>query len=380
MPEFRTYFQEQEKNLTARLQQLIEIESPSQDKPAVDRMGQQVRLWMQNIGAEVQVFQHASSGNSLLGSWNASKPVPPITLLCHMDTVWPQGTLQRRPVRLEGGKLFGPGALDMKAGIVIGLAALRGLHELGLELSAPVQMLCTGDEETGSNESRSIIEETARRSSLVLCLEPAIPGGALKTARKGVGDYLVRVNGRSAHAGADHAKGINAIEAMAHLILELQRLTDYERGTTVNVGTIQGGFASNVVPDSCQIEVDFRVTQLEEAERVRKIVEGLHTPVAGAAIQVSGGLNRPPMVRDEVMIRTFEKARSIAARHSCQLHEGSSGGGSDASFTAPLAPTLDGLGADGDGFHAEHEHVITASLAERAALLAAILSEWHRTG
>jgi glutamate carboxypeptidase len=358
------------------LRQLVEIESPSHDKEAVNRMADRLQGMFQECGAQVQRFSGESTGDMLLGAWNEASNAPGIGLLCHMDTVWPLGTLAERPLRLADGKFYGPGAYDMKAGIVIALTALRGLQESGRFPRLPIRMLCSADEEIGSHASRVQIESLARQSSLVLVLEPALPGGVVKTARKGVGGYTIRVEGRAAHAGADHQKGRNAIEEMAHQILALQKLTNYELGTTVNVGVIQGGSASNVVPAECMVEVDYRVTQHEEVERLEHAVRSLQPVLEGTKLHFSGGLNRPPMVRDERMVATFEKARRIAAGHGMALQEGSTGGASDANFTASLAPSLDGLGADGDGAHAVHEHVIIASLPQRAALVAALLSEW----
>jgi glutamate carboxypeptidase len=296
-----------------------------------------------------------------------------------MDTVWPLGTLAERPVRVEGGKYFGPGALDMKAGIVIALTALRGLQAMGLTPAAPVVLLCTGDEEIGTHESRALIEMQALQSQLVLCLEPAIPGGSLKTARKGTGSIYIRTLGRAAHAGADHAKGVNAIEEMAHQILALQALTDYTHGTTVNVGTLQGGIASNVVPDTCAAEADFRVTQPSEIARLQQAVQALLPHHPQAQVQAVVDVNRPPMPRDALMEQTFMQANAIASQYGWELSEGSAGGASDANFTAALkVPTLDGLGADGEGFHALHEHVVINSLPQRAALLAALLLHWNK--
>lgn len=265
----------------------------------------------------------------------------------------------------------------MKGGIVIALTALGGLGKLGVRPAVPVTLLCTSDEEIGSHHSQALIEELAAKSGLVICLEPCIPGGELKTARKGVGQVTVTVKGKAAHAGADHAKGINAIEEMAHQVLALQALTDYESGTTVSVGIISGGSASNVVPAACQIEVDFRVATQEEAGRMSEAIKNLRPQLAGAELEVEGGLNRPPMVRDDLMVRTYKQAERIAGRHGITLQEGSTGGGSDGNFTAAIGvPTLDGLGVDGDGGHAIYEHVLIASLPDRATLLAALVSEW----
>lgn len=376
MSELSQYFQQQEATMVDWLRQLVEIESPSHDKNAVNNMANRVQELFQECGAQVQRFRGEDTGDMLLGTWNEVAGAPGIGLLCHMDTVWPLGTLAERPVRLEDGKFFGPGANDMKAGIVIALTALRGLQELKRFPGLPIRMLCSADEEIGSHASRGQIEALARQSRLVLVLEPALPGGVVKTGRKGVGGYTIRVEGRAAHAGADHQKGRNAIEEMAHQVLALQKLTNYELGTTVNVGEIQGGSASNVVPAECVIEVDYRVTQHEEVERLERAVRSLRPVLEGTRLHITGGLNRPPMVRDERMIATFEKARRIALGHGMALQEGSTGGASDANFTASLAASLDGLGADGDGAHAVYEHVLVASLPQRAALAAALLSEW----
>ena len=378
MERHKDYFNQQTQSMVADLTRLVEIESPSHDKTAVDQVSRLVAEWMQAVGAQVEIHPQPNTGNCVLGRWDgADGRARPITLLAHMDTVWPLGTLAERPVRLENGKLYGPGALDMKAGIVIALEALRGLQALGLAPSVPVNLLCTGDEEIGTHESRAWIEALASQSQLVLCLEPAIPGGALKTARKGTGHLRVVTRGRAAHAGADHAQGINAIAEMAHHILALQALTDYERGTTVNVGTIHGGIASNVVPDTCEIVADFRVTQPAEVERLRAALQILQPRHPQAQVEVELDVNRPPMPRDVRMAETFARVQAIARRYGWELGEGSAGGASDANFTAAMGiPTLDGLGADGEGFHALHEHVVIESLPQRAALLAAILHGW----
>ena len=377
MTEWVEFFQPKRDKMLRQLTELVEIESPSHDKAAVDRVGAWVEQQMRAAGADVQILPCQNGGDMVLGRWAANTDRRPILLMAHMDTVWPVGTLAARPVRQEGGRLFGPGAYDMKAGIMLALTALRGLAEQGRDLTAPVWFLCTGDEEVGSRESRATIEELAVESQLVLCLEPAMPGGAIKTGRKGVGGYTVRVTGRAAHAGGDHQKGINAIQEMAHQVLALQALTDYSQGTTVNVGTISGGSASNVVPATCEVQVDFRVESQVEADRLAEAVGALKPVLEGTTLHVRGGLNRPPLVRDEVMVRTFQRLQQLAGRHGIHLSEGSTGGGSDANFVAPLGvPVLDGLGADGDGAHAIYEQVNTENLAERAALLAIVFSEW----
>jgi glutamate carboxypeptidase len=376
MTDLTTFFSSQQGAMLDVLRQLVEIESPSHDPAAVNRLADHLAVAMQSQGAQVERLHQARGGDILVGRWPGG-PEKPILLMAHMDTVWPLGTLAERPPYEADGKFYGPGAYDMKSGIAIALAALGGLRRLGLPLPGPAILLCTADEEIGSHASRSIIERLASQSRLVLCLEPSLPGGVLKTSRKGVGGFRVRVEGRAAHAGADHKKGVNAIAEMARHVLALQALTDYEQGTTVNVGTIQGGSVSNVVPETCTVQVDFRVSKPEEAERLLQAAADLQPHHPEAQIHVRGRLNRPPMLRDARMVQTFEKASQIAAQLGMQLQEGSTGGGSDANFTAPLGvPTLDGLGADGDGGHAITEHVLVASLPQRASLLAALVSQW----
>jgi len=377
MSELKSHFQAKTHAMTGRLLDLVQIESPSHDKAAVDQMGRRVSQWMQEAGGSVEHFYREQAGEPVLGRWPGKAGERPILLLCHMDTVWPLGTLAERPARLEGDRFYGPGAYDMQAGIVAALTAIQGLRELGIQPAAPIMLLCTGDEEIGSHHSRALIEELAAESRLVLCLEPCMPGGLIKTARKGVGIVKIIARGRSVHAGADHQLGINAIEEMAHQVIKLQALTNYSLGTTVSVGVIQGGTASNVVPDSCQARVDFRVTGPDEATRILQAIWELQPHLDGARLEIEGGLNRPPMVRDALMVRTFEQARQIVGQHGIDLQEGFSGGGSDANFTAALGvPTLDGLGPGGDGAHAVNEAVEIDSLAVQTTILAALLSEW----
>jgi glutamate carboxypeptidase len=294
-----------------------------------------------------------------------------------MDTVYDLGTLQQRPVRTEENRFYAPGAQDMKGGIANFLFAARWLRDKNLFPSGPVTALFTSDEEIGSYHSRALIEDLARGSSLTLCLEPALPNGALKTARKGTGDIDIVVHGIAAHAGADHEKGRNAIEELAHHILAVQKLTDYTRGTTVSVGVVSGGTRTNVVPDFARAKVDFRVATNAEADRIRQwAVE--RTPVlVGTQVSISAKQDRPPMPRDATMIATFRKVKAIADKLGLTVMEGSTGGGSDANYVALLGvPVMDGLGVVGEGGHSEREYVLIDRLAERAALLAGILTEW----
>ncbi|HSB01803.1 MAG TPA: M20 family metallopeptidase [Anaerolineales bacterium] len=364
------------------LKLLVETESPSHDKAAVDRVGGLVAAEARKLGAHVEIIQNKETGNHILARFSSIQPSAfnlhpsnPILLLCHMDTVFPLGTLRKIPFREAQGKIFGPGTLDMKAGIVIALAALEEAQPSGLNRS--VTLLCTSDEEIGSHTSRAHIERLAGESALVLVLEGGLMDGALKTWRKGVGDFQVRARGRAAHAGGDHEKGRNAIEEMAHQVIAIQKLTDYSKQTTLNVGVIQGGTVSNVVPEEATIQVDVRVMQPGEWERLESEMGRLKPVLDGTSIEITGRLNRPPMPFDETMKATFAKARSIAEQIGMDLRAGGTGGASDANFVAPLGvPVLDGLGAIGEGYHSEREYIFADSLGERVKLVAALLREW----
>jgi len=292
-----------------------------------------------------------------------------------MDTVFPLGTIQKTPFREDGDKIFGPGTLDMKAGIVIALAAIEEAQKQGS--NRPVTLLCTSDEEIGSLTSRALIESLAKESALVLVMEGALLDGSLKTWRKGVGGFWVKVKGRAAHSGGDHQAGRNAIEEMAHQVLAIQKLTDYSKQTTLNVGVIQGGTVSNVVPEEATIEVDVRVMQLGEWERVDSEMKNLKPVLDGTTIEIMGGLNRPPMPFDDTMKATFEKAKSIAAGVGMTLTAGGTGGASDGNFVAPLRiPVLDGMGAVGEGYHSEREYIFTNSMEQKAKLIASLIHDW----
>jgi glutamate carboxypeptidase len=363
------------------LKRLVETESPSHDKAAVDRVGAIVAEQARRLGAQVEIIRNQQTGDHILARFDppgAATSLPlsaPILVLCHMDTVFPLGTIQQFPYREDDGKISGPGTLDMKAGIVIALAALEEAQQSSL--TRPVTLLCTSDEETGSHTSRQHIERLAKESALVLVLEGGLVDGSLKTWHKGVGEFRVRTKGRAAHSGGDHEKGRNAIEEMAHQVLAIQKLTDYSKQTTLNVGVIHGGTVPNVVPEEAAIQVDVRVMQPGEWARLENEMGNLKPVLDGTSIEISGELNRPPMPFDETMKVTFEKARSIAALIGMELKAGGTGGGSDANFVAPLGiPVLDGLGAVGEGYHSEREYIFAESLAERTKLVAALLQNW----
>jgi glutamate carboxypeptidase len=359
------------------LKRLVETESPSHVKAAVDRVGAIIAEEARALGAQVEILPNPETGDHVLAQFvPAGAPTDkPILLLCHMDTVFPLGTIDNFPYGEADGRIVGPGTLDMKAGIVIALAAMEEAKRSGLR--RPVTLLCTSDEETGSLTSRGHIERLAREAALVLVLEGGLVDGALKTWRKGVGEFWVRTKGRAAHSGGDHEKGRNAIEEMAHQVLAIQKLTDYSKQTTINVGVIQGGTVSNVVPEEAVIQVDVRVMQPGEWERLEAEMHNLKPVLDGTSISISGGLNRPAMPFDETMKVTFEKARSIAAQFGMDLKAGGTGGASDANFVAPLGiPVLDGLGAVGEGYHSDREYIFARSQDERVELVVALLKEW----
>lgn len=357
------------------LKRLVEIESPSHDKAAVDRLGAFIADECRRLGAAVEIVENPLRGNQVMAKFG------PVTgngmlLMHHMDTVYPLGTLAKMPFYEKDGKIFGPGVMDMKGGIVITLTVLAALQEAGA-LTRPITALFTSDEEIGSYTSRALIEELARQAALVLVFESGLLDGSIKTWRKGMGFFTVKAKGRAAHAGGKHQDGRNAIEELAHQVIAIQKLTDYAKGTTFNVGMIRGGTASNVVPAEAEAVVDFRVLVPEETERVEAAMRALKPVLLDTSIEISGGLNRPPMPRDALMQATFARAQQIAASIGMELKAGGSGGGSDGSFVAPLGiPLLDGLGACGEGHHSEREYILASSLPERARLLMALIQQW----
>jgi glutamate carboxypeptidase len=361
------------------LGQLVSIESPSDDRPSLERFAATLETLFGEFGPIERIEpDDATRGPNLRLTVNgADGRDGHAVALCHYDTVWSLGTLQRIPFSVDAeGVARGPGCFDMKGGITVLYFALRALRERGLTPARRLQVLFTSDEEIGSPSSRPLIEETARGAAVAYVLESPLPGGTLKTARKGTGDYLVRITGRAAHAGVEPQKGISATGELAHQILALHALNDYAVGTTVNVGVVHGGTRPNVVAAEAEAHVDVRVQTLAEADRIDAAIRGLQPQLPGARLEVDGGLNRPPMERSAAMGALFERSRTIAAAMGVDLNEGSTGGGSDGNFTAAMGvPTLDGLGAEGEGAHAAHEHVQTESFPRRAALVAGLLVE-----
>jgi len=375
--DFGTYYRDHVHEIVKLTSTLANFESPSNSKEHVDTLGSFIANELAALGADVERIPRMAVGDLLLARWNADRPGRPILIVLHMDTVWPLGTLATRPVHVDGDKLIGPGTYDMKASIALVMTVIRTLREQMLLPDRPIWALVNSDEEIGSIHSQSFIEQTARRCGLALVMEFAAKNEGLKTWRKGIYHYTLRVGGRSSHAGNAPEKGINAVVEAAHQTLRISELTAPERGTTVSVTVLNGGNAVNVIPDSATIQIDVRFSTRAEADRIAKGMQALTPVLPGATLGLEVDSFRGPMEHDATMIRSFAQAQQIAAKLGFDLTEDGSGGGSDGNFTAALGiPTLDGLGGHGDGAHAIHEHVLIPSLARRATLLSALLTEW----
>lgn len=355
--------------MTALLTELVAIESPSTDPAGVAALARRIDAELSALGLPGELVP-VDGGGPVLRTRNGGRGV---MLLGHLDTVWDLGTLSRRPVRVEGGRLFGPGAYDMKGGIVVLLFALKALKVRGA--LPPISVFLTPLEEVGCEPYRALMESDMRASRAVLDFEPAWPGGAVKTQRKGSASITLSARGVAAHAGADFARGANAILELCRRLLDVAALTDLDRGITVNVGTVRGGTRPNVVPDRAEAEIDVRFRTLADGESARAALQALRPSDPRIALAVEPGPFYPPLERGPRVVEAFEAARSVAAELGLPpLEEVATGGASEASFAAALGlPTLDGLGADGDGAHAEHEHVLLSSLPDRAALAAALI-------
>jgi glutamate carboxypeptidase len=352
---------------------VVERESPSADKAACDALAGYLRDRLAALGADVRLHPNERAGAHVEARFGDG-PGRAALILCHYDTVWPVGTLARKPFRVEGDRAYGPGIFDMKTSLAMVQLVLQRLA--GQSLPRPIVLLLTSDEEIGSRSSRALIEERAREAAYVLVLEPPLAPGVIKMRRKGTGGFRVEITGRAAHAGLEPEKGISALVELAHQILRLSALTDLEQGTTVTVGLAKGGSTANVIPGSAEAQLDVRVWTQAEAERVSKAVLGAQPVLAGAQIRATGGLNRPPMELSPQQAELFARARAIAAPLGLDLQHGAAGGGSDGNFTTALgAPTLDGLGCPGDGAHAEHEHILVSYLARQVDFLAALLTQ-----
>jgi len=368
-----------EASMVRMLGTFVRSESPSHDKEAVDRFGKVVATEWRKRGAKVRVLNNLKRGNHLrVEIWfgQGREPKRQIMVLGHLDTVYPLGTLAKMPFRISGGRAWGPGAFDMKGGLVLALFAVDALKAAGIAPAKKFVFLWTSDEEIGSESSRRAIESEARRSDAVLVLEPSFGrDGRLKTERKGVGTAEIIVTGRSAHAGVDPEKGVNAVHELALQIERLKKLNNPGRGIAVQATVVTGGTVSNVIPDYARAEVDIRFSRATDGPELDRKLRSLRPISKGALLEIRGGTNRPPLERTAAVRGLFLHAQGLMRDMGLSLGEASTGGGSDGSFTAALGiPTLDGLGAVGDFPHGPREHVLIRALPERAALLAGLLA------
>lgn len=370
------YLLARQEEMVHTLERLVALESPSNEREAVNTVADFLAQAFGALGARVERLPQTAFGDHLRVIWGQGDRQ--ILLVGHMDTVWPLGEIEHRPFRVTGDRATGPGVFDMKGGLVVGLYALTALCELGLKPAHRLAFLFNSDEELGSLTSRPHIEDLARHSDAVLVLEPS-RAGALVIWRKGVGRFELEVQGLASHAGAAYEQGVSAVEELAHQILRLEAMTDLERGTTVNVGLVHGGSRVNVRPASAWAAIDLRVSSVEEGKRMTQAILGLQPVNPKATLLLSGGINRPPWEPSPAGQALFKRAQQIGARLGMELWAAGTGGGSDGNFTAALGiPTLDGLGVVGNDAHALTEWADLRSLPRRAALLAELILDLGR--
>jgi glutamate carboxypeptidase len=369
------YFERQQEEIVRTIRELVEVESPSDNKPAVDRLGAILADKFRTLGGKTRLHRAEQYGDHLQVDFPGSKKTKPILLLGHFDTVYPLGTLANMPCKTAAGRLHGPGVLDMKSGVALMLHAIEALQKWRAELPRPVTVLLVTDEEVGSRSSRSITEALARKSAAVLVLEPAAGvRGAVKTARKGVGEYTLKVHGIAAHAGLDPSKGHSAILELSRQIDAISKLNNLKSGISVNPGVIRGGTRSNVVAAEASAIIDVRIKRASQAVGLDRRLRSLKPFDRHCKLALTGGINRLPMERTAGVAALYRQAQHLAKQIDWNLEEAAVGGGSDGNFTAGIGiPTLDGMGGVGDGAHAIHEYITISELPRRALLLAAMI-------
>jgi glutamate carboxypeptidase len=369
------YFEERRDALVQTIREFVEIESPSDNKEAADRMGAFLAGIFEPLGGRAQFHRTNEFADNLQIDFPGRESAKPVLLLGHFDTVYPLGTLANMPCKIADGRLHGPGVLDMKSGIALMLFAIKGLQAWHGTLLRPVTVFLVSDEEVGSSSSRKVTEALARQSAAVLVLEPAAGlRGAVKTARKGVGDYTLTVKGVAAHAGLDPGKGHSAILELARQITAVSKLNSLKQGLTLNPGIIRGGTRTNVVAAEASVEIDVRIKQAKQAAALDRKMRSLKPFDKHCKLMIEGGINRMPMERTAGVAALYKKAQTIADHINWKLEEASVGGGSDGNFTAGIGiPTLDGLGGTGEGAHAVHENILISELPRRALLLAGMI-------
>src|SRR5438552_5915546 len=376
-----SYFEERKDDIVECIRQLVEIESPSDNKQAADRLSAFLAKKFEALGGQIRFHKSSNFGDHLQVDFAGKRGGKPALLLGHYDTVYPLGTLANMPCRVADGRLWGPGVLDMKSGIALMLTAIDVLRATHSDLPHPITVLLVSDEEVGSDSSRHITENLAKQSAAVLVLEPSYGlNGAVKTARKGVGEYTVKVTGQAAHSGLDFEKGASAIVELAKQITKIAHMIDMQRGLTLNVGLVQGGTRVNVIPAEATAVLDVRIAKMKDAAAIDRKLRALKPFNRKCTIEINGGMNRPPMERTAGVAALYQKASEIAKRAGWKLEEAAVGGGSDGNFTAGLGiPTLDGLGGVGEGAHATHESIVISELPQRAALVTGLIEEIWRT-
>ena len=368
------YFEAEQEALLRTIREFVEIESPSDDKGALDRMCRFLADRFEAFGGRPRLHHSDDYGNSVQIDFPGRDKIKPVLLLGHFDTVYPLGTLATMSCNVSDGRLFGPGTLDMKSGIALMLFAVEALQSWHSGLPRPVTVFLVSDEEIGSYSSRKTTEALARESAAVLVLEPAGPRGAVKTARKGVGEYTITVQGVAAHAGLDPGKGHSAVLELARQIAAVSKINNLKQGISVNPGVIRGGTRTNVIAAEAVAEFDVRITHAKQAAGLDKKLRSLKPVDKKCKLSVEGNINRLPMERTAGVIELYRKAQGIAKQIGWKLEEAAVGGGSDGNFTAGIGiPTLDGMGGFGEGAHAVHEHIVISELPRRALLLAGMI-------
>jgi glutamate carboxypeptidase len=368
-------FSEHQHRIVNTIREIVEIESPSDNKQAVDRIAAFLAHKFEALGGRTQLHRSNDFGDSLQIDFSGESNRKPVLLLGHYDTVYPLGTLANMPCKIENGHLHGPGVLDMKSGIALMFHAIAALQAWHGALPRPVTVFLVSDEEVGSHSSRKITEALAKDSTGVLVLEPAAGlRGAVKTARKGVGEYMLRVKGVAAHAGLDPGKGHSAILELARQIAAIAKLNNLRQGLSVNPGVIQGGTRTNVIAAEASAAIDVRIKSAKQASGVDRKLRSLKPFDKHCKLEMTGNINRLPMERTAGVAALYKKAHAIANQVGWKLEEAAVGGGSDGNFTAGMGiPTLDGMGGVGEGAHAVHEFIVISELPRRALLLAGMI-------
>ncbi len=369
MSRILSYFQERQGALIDGLRQMVEIESPTLDPQRVNAMGDHVQERLRALGASVEVDKQTERGDHVIGRFGDPSLGDPVLMIGHTDTVWKAGTLEERPFRVEGNRAFGPGAADMKSGLIIMLAVLEAINDLQLPISRPLTLIFNSDEEMQSLYSRALIEDEARKSFCSLAFEGTRDLSTFTTSRKASGRFAVRAKGKAAHAASGLLEGVNAIEELARQVIKVQAMTDFGSGTTINVGTIAGGDRPNIIPDWAEMVLSVRASTFGEMERIERVLRGLEPHLPGAEISVSGGFHRPPLEETEASMRLLDRLREAASEYGIAATGGLGGGAGDANLTSAVGcPSIDSLGAVGFGAHSVDEHILIDELPVRAAV------------